>query len=101
MRRQRGRIAGVQVNIKVPVIKVEMLDVKALMRPMSERLAGEIARPLDVVFTQPDEPRQTGREWRPCNIAVLAPPGIFLAAAAKLGQRGPGKTATRGRRSGR
>ena len=31
-----GGIAGVEVNIKASVIEIEMLDVKALMRPFSQ-----------------------------------------------------------------
>ena len=82
-----GRIAGVQVNIKTPIIKIEMLDVKTLMRPLSQRLTGEPARALDVVLSQADEGTDIGPR-RGDHVAVAALARLLediLAASAELG----------------
>ena len=83
-----GRIAGVRVNIKTPVIKIEMLDVKTLMRPFSQRLTGEPACALDVVFSQADDGTDKG-PGRGDHVAVAALACLVedvLAAVAQLGQ---------------
>ena len=83
-----GRIAGVQVNIKAPIIKIEMLNVKALMRPLSQRLTGESARALDVVLSQADEGPDEG-PGRGDHVAVAAVARLLedvVAADAELGQ---------------
>ena len=98
-----GRIAGVRVDIKVPIIKIEMLDVKALMRPLSQRLTGEPPRALDVVLSQPDDgPDEGAGRGDHVTVAALARLVEDLLAAARGARPGdPGRTATRGRRSGR
>src|SRR5439155_6213176 len=83
-----GRITGVQVNIKVAIIKIEMLYMKSLMRPLSQRLASEPARTLDVILTQPgDGPDK--RPGRGHHVAVAALARLLeedLAARVELGQ---------------
>ena len=82
------RIAGVQVNVKTPVIKIQMLDVKTLMRPVSQRLPGEAAGAFDVVLSQADDGADEGPGRRD-HVTVAAIVRLLkdvLAADAELGQ---------------
>ncbi len=83
-----GRIAGVQVNVKTPIIEIEMLNVKTLMRPLTQRLPGEAARALDVVFTQADDASDEGpgRRDHVAVAAIVRPLKDVVAADAELGQ---------------